>query len=89
MSDPHEREARTRATQLAEALRRDADKATGGAAERLREASAMINGHIEAFAVVVRDKHGAEAELKRVQGLLRGAYDMIAEYAQGKRKANQ
>lgn len=89
MSDPHEREARIRAAQLAEALRRDADKATGAAAERLREAAATIEGHLEAFAVVVRDKRGAEAELKRVQGLLCGAYDMIAEYAQGKRKANQ
>ncbi|KAA0089292.1 hypothetical protein CIW54_07445 [Paraburkholderia sp. T12-10] len=88
MSDPHEHEARARAAQLAEALRRDADKATGAAAERLREAAAMIEGHIEAFAVVVRDKRGIEAELKRFQGLLRGAYDMIAEYAQGKRKAN-
>ena len=88
MPDPHEREARARAAQLAEALRRDADKATGAAAERLREAAAMIEGHIEVFAVVVRDKRGAEAELKRFQSLLRGAYDMIAEYAQGKRKAN-
>ena len=85
-SDPAEREARTRAAQLAEALRRDADKATGNAAERLREAAAMIEGHIEAFAVVVRDKSGAEAELKRLQNLLRGAYDMIAEYARGKRR---
>ena len=88
MYDPHEREARARAAQLAEALRRDADKATGAAAERLREAAAMIEGHIEAFAVVVRDNHGLEAELKRFQGLLRGAYDLIAEYAQGKRRAN-
>lgn len=89
MSDPYELEARTRAAQLAEALRRDADKATGAAAERLREAAAMIEGHLEAFAVVVRDKRGADAELRRFQGLLRSAYDLIAEYAQGKRKANQ
>ena len=88
MSDPHEREARDRAAQLAEALRRDADKATSAAAERLREAAAMIEGHLEAFAVVVRDKRGLEAELKRFQGLLRGAYDMISEYARGKRKPN-
>ena len=86
MSDPHECEARTHASQLAEALRRDAGKATGDAAERLREAAAMIEGHIEAFAVVVRDKRGLEAELKRFQGLLRGAYDMISEYARGKRR---
>ena len=88
MSDPHELEARTRAAQLAEALRRDADKATGAAAERLREAAAMIEGHIEAFTVVVLDKCGAEVELKRFQGLLRGAYGMISEYAQGRRKPN-
>lgn len=88
MSDPHEREARTRAAQLAEALRLDADKATGAAADRLREAAAMIEGHLEAFAVVVRDKLGVEAELKRFQNLLRGAHEMIAEYAQGKRKPN-
>lgn len=48
----------------------------------------MIEGHIEAFAVVVRDNHGLKTELRRVQGLLRGAYDMISEYAQGKRRAN-
>lgn len=48
----------------------------------------MIEGHIEAFAVVARDKRGLEAELRRFQGLLRGAYEMIAEYAQGKRKPN-
>lgn len=86
--DALEREARARAAQLAEALRRDAGKATGAAAERLREAAAMIEGHIEAFAVVVRDKRGAEAELKRFQNLLRGAHEMISEYAQGKRKPN-
>ena len=84
--DPHEREARARAIQLAADLRRDADKATSAAAERLLEAAAMIEGHLEAFAVVVRDKRGLEAELNRFQGLLRGAYDMIAEYAQGKRR---
>ncbi|HJP70033.1 MAG TPA: hypothetical protein VJ846_14145 [Sphingomicrobium sp.] len=88
MSDQHESEARARAAQLAEALRRDADKATGPEADRLREAAAMIEGHIEAFAVVARDKRGLEAELRRFQGLLRGAYEMIAEYAQGKRKPN-
>ena len=88
MPDPHEREARIRAAQLAEALRRDADKAIDAAAERLREAAAMIEGHLEVFAVVVRDKRGLEDELKRFQRLLRGAYDMISEYAQGKRKPN-
>lgn len=88
MSDPHEREARARAIQLAETLHRDADKATDAAAERLREAAATIEGHLEAFAVVVRDKRGAEAELKRFQGLLHDAYGMISEYAQGKRKPN-
>lgn len=48
----------------------------------------MIEGHIEAFTVVVLDKCGAEVELKRFQGFLRGAYGMISEYAQGRRKPN-
>ena len=87
-SDPHEREARARAAQLAEALRRDAESAKPAAAERLIEAVATSEGHLEAFAVVVRDCRGHEAKVRHLQGLLRGAYDMIAEYAQGKRKPN-
>lgn len=83
--DSAEREARARAVQLAEALRRDAESAKPAAAERLIEAAAMIEGHLEVFAVVVRDKLGLEAEVRRLQGLLRGAYDIIADYAQGKR----
>lgn len=84
-SDPAEREARARVAQLANSLRRDAEKASPAAAERLIEAAATIEGHLEVFAVVVRDKLGLESEVRRLQILLRGAYDMIADYAQGKR----
>jgi hypothetical protein len=82
--DPHECEARIKVAQLADSLRRDAEKAPPASAERLIEAAATIEGHLEAFAVIVRDNHGLKDELRRFQILLRGAYDIIADYAQGK-----
>jgi hypothetical protein len=81
MIDAHEREARARTAQLADELRRDAEKATPAAAKRLLEAAATIEGHLEVFAVVVRDKRGLEGEVRRLQELLRGAYDIIAQRA--------
>jgi hypothetical protein len=79
--DQHERETRAHTAQLADELRRDAEKATPAAAKRLLEAAATIEGHLEVFAVVVRDKRGLEGEVRRLQELLRGAYDIIAQRA--------
>lgn len=43
-------------------------------------AAAEIEGHNEAFTQVVADKRAANADLKRVEGLLRGTHEFIARW---------
>lgn len=78
--DSGEKEARAEARRLCSTLRASAASGASPDKSTLLEAAAMIEGHLEAFAVVVNDKAGLQAALKHAERCHQNTLEIVSRW---------